>query len=280
MAVEPGLPDSFLVPDWPAPPHVRALSTTRRGGVSAGRYGLADGGAGGLNLGSHVGDDPGAVAENRRRLAAALPAEPYWLEQVHGCAVARAGAPVDDGMQGGAPRADASIANRPGQVCAIMTADCLPVLLCDRSGTVVGAAHAGWRGLCGGVLEATLSAMAATAATSSSGGEPEWLAWLGPAIGPDAFEVGAEVREAFMDEALPHERAETDAAFRPRGASQPGKYLADLYALARLRLRRAGCRQIAGGDACTVSDRDRFYSYRRDGVTGRMASLIWIEAGT
>lgn len=275
MTVDPLSADALLVPDWPAPTHVRALSTTRRGGVSVGRNGLAGGGAGGLNLGSHVGDDPQAVAENRRRLASVLPAQPYWLEQVHGCAVVGVGTADDGGAPRFPPRADASIADRPGQVCAIMTADCLPVLLCDRAGTVVGAAHAGWRGLCAGVLEATLSGMAERARDR----DPEWLAWLGPAIGPDAFEVGADVRDAFLSQALPHERAETDAAFRPLGAGEGSKYLADLYALARLRLRRAGCHQIHGGDACTVSDADRFYSYRRDGVTGRMASLIWVGAG-
>ncbi len=266
-----------LTPDWPAPAPVRALSTTRIGGVSCGRYGLADGSTGGLNLGTHVGDDAGAVAENRRRLRAWLPAAPRWLEQVHGCAVVTAdgsdGSDVDDRTPAIAPpRADASIGTTPGQVCAVMTADCLPVLLCDRAGTVVGAAHAGWRGLCAGVVEATLARMERQ--RPDAGSPPQWLAWLGPAIGPDAFEVGAEVRLAFLEQALPHEREAVERAFRPAAA---GKYLADLYALARTRLARAGCVDVYGGDACTVSDPQRFYSYRRDGVTGRMASLVWLE---
>ncbi len=267
---------SQLIPDWPAPAQVRALSTTRIGGVSRGPYGLADGSAGGLNLGTHVGDDADAVAENRRRLQAWLPSAPRWLEQVHGCAVVTAdgidGADGGDGSANDAPpRADASITATQGQVCAVMTADCLPVLLCDRAGTVVGAAHAGWRGLCAGVIEATLDRM--DRQRKDAGSPPQWLAWLGPAIGPDAFEVGAEVRSAFLEQALPHERDAVEQAFRPAAA---GKYLADLYALARIRLARAGCVDVYGGDACTVSDAQRFYSYRRDGVTGRMASLVWL----
>ncbi|WP_354685829.1 peptidoglycan editing factor PgeF [Cupriavidus necator] len=258
---------AWLVPDWPAPARVQALSTTRRGGVSKGPYGLAGGAPGGLNLGTHVGDDPADVARNRERLATSLPSMPRWLEQVHGCAVVTAdpvAAPGDP-----VPRADASMAIAPGHVCAVMTADCLPVLLCDAHGTVVGAAHAGWRGLCNGVIEATLARMQAAAGGSAM----RWLAWLGPAIGPDAFEVGAEVREAFLQQARPDEQAAVAAAFR---AGAPGKYLADIYALARTRLARAGCTDVYGGDACTVADAERFYSYRRDGVTGRMASLVWL----
>ncbi|WP_316153496.1 peptidoglycan editing factor PgeF [Cupriavidus sp. BIC8F] len=258
---------AWLVPDWPAPARVRALSTTRQGGVSKGPYGLAGGAPGGLNLGTHVGDDPADVARNRARLAACLPSMPQWLEQVHGCAVAT----VDHVAAPGAPvpQADASLAAAPGHVCAVMTADCLPVLLCDAQGTVVGAAHAGWRGLCSGVIEATLSRMQAAAGA----GAPRWLAWLGPAIGPDAFEVGAEVRDAFLAQARADEQAAVAAAFR---AGAPGKYLADIYALARMRLARAGCTEVYGGDACTVAEAGRFYSYRRDGVTGRMASLVWL----
>lgn len=267
----------WIVPDWPAPSRVRALSTTRHGGVSAGPYGLADGSAGGLNLGTHVGDHPAAVEANRERLARRLPAMPRWLEQVHGCGVATAddtaGNTADDtgdAVPGNAvPRADASIATTPGHVCAIMTADCLPVLLCDAAGTVVGAAHAGWRGLCDGVIEATLARMAPHA-----GPQAQWLAWLGPAIGPTAFEVGAEVREAFLQRARTDEQTMVEAAF---SAGAPGKYWADLYALARVRLARAGCTQVHGGDACTVSDAERFYSYRRDRTTGRMATLVWLE---
>lgn len=256
----------WIVPDWPAPARVRALSTTRHGGVSAAPYGLADGSVGGLNLGTHVGDAREAVDTNRARLAGRLPALPRWLEQVHGCGVATA----DDTEGADVPRADASVSARAGHVCAIMTADCLPVLLCDRAGTVVGAAHAGWRGLCAGVIEATIERMAPRA-----GAAPEWLAWLGPAIGPSAFEVGAEVRAAFLAAALDHERATVEAAFVAVPAT-PGKYLADIYALARTRLARAGCTAVYGGDACTVTDAERFYSYRRDGVTGRMATLVWL----
>jgi YfiH family protein len=273
MKADPG----WIVPSWPAPAHVRALSTTRQGGVSGGPYGLAGGQPGGLNLGWHVGDDADAVARNRERLAAVLPASPRWLEQVHGCAVVTV-EPASQAGAGNVPRADASIASEAGQVCAVMTADCLPVLLCDRAGTVVGAAHAGWRGLCAGVIEATLDRMRqrAQAKANSAGRQKngnEWLAWLGPAIGPDAFEVGAEVRAAFLGAALPHEREAVERAFR---VGAEGKYFADLYQLAMTRLARAGCTQVFGADRCTVAEADAFYSYRRDGTTGRMASLIWL----
>lgn len=235
----------LILPDWPAPPNVHACASTRDGGVSLGPYAS-------LNLGDHVGDDPAAVAENRARLrrALALPTEPLWLTQVHGIAVAEG--------QGGC--ADASVAFGPGTVCAVMTADCLPLLLCDRTGTRVAAVHAGWRGLLAGVIEA------AVARLDVSG--PELLAWLGPAIGPDAFEVGEEVRTAFVAEDVA-----AAAAFKP---SPGGRWLADLYALARLRLARCGVSAVYGGDLCTYSDAARFYSFRRDGVTGRMASLIWL----
>lgn len=237
----------FIEPDWPAPEAVRALTTTRAGGVSLPPYDS-------LNLGDHVGDDPAAVAENRRRLRAFLPAEPRWLVQVHGTAVAHA-----DALQHPA-EADAAVAFTPGTVCAVLTADCLPVLLCDRQGTRVAAAHAGWRGLAAGVLEASVTAMHC---------EPsDILAWLGPAIGPQAFEVGEDVREAFVRD-LPA----AAVAFVP---GQPGKWLADIYRLARLRLARAGVNGIHGGGFCTYSDGARFYSYRRDKATGRMASLIWL----
>ncbi|WP_043345325.1 peptidoglycan editing factor PgeF [Cupriavidus basilensis] len=261
----------WLVPDWPAPARVRALSTTRQGGVSEAPYGLVDGSPGGLNLGTHVGDEAAAVAANRSRLDAWLPAVPGWLEQVHGCAIATEDQFAADGV---VPQADASIATTAGRVCAVMTADCLPVLLCDRAGTVVGAAHAGWRGLCGGVIEATLAHMGKQVG-KQAGAQAQWLAWLGPAIGPDAFEVGAEVRQAFLAQARPDETAQVDLAFR---AGAGGKYFADIYALARIRLARAGCTAVYGGDACTVGDAQRFYSYRRDGVTGRMASLVWLAA--
>lgn len=268
-------PDAgWLVPDWPAPAQVRALSTTRQGGVSAGPYGLAGGAAGGLNLGLHVGDDAAAVQANRARLEAVLPRAPRWLDQVHGCGVATAG--QAGGAEPAPPRADACISVEAGQVCVVMTADCLPVLLCDRAGTVVGAAHAGWRGLCAGVIEATLARMAG--ARSGAGGAPGWLAWLGPAIGPAAFEVGAEVREAFLAEADAAGRGEQAAVAAAFRAGAPGKYYADIHALARVRLARAGCHAVYGGDACTVADAERFYSYRRDGVTGRMATLVWLAS--
>ncbi|MHB9118192.1 MAG: peptidoglycan editing factor PgeF [Burkholderiales bacterium] len=241
-------PGDWIVPGWPAPARVRALVTTRRGGVSTGPYAS-------LNLGDHVGDEAASVARNRAILRAALPAEPVWLKQVHSVAVAEA-----DGAEG-IPEADASVARRAGTVCAVLTADCLPLLLCDRQGTVVGAAHAGWRGLADGVIEAAVAAMAVPAA--------DLLAWLGPAIGPQSFEVGDEVREVFTAH-----HAAAAAAFIPHGT---GKWLADLYALARLRLAALGVEQVYGGGLCTYRDSERFYSYRRDGSTGRMASLVWLE---
>lgn len=243
---------SWLVPDWPAPPNVRALSTLRGGGVSRAPWDS-------LNLAAHVGDAPAAVAENRARLmhAAGIPDEPCWLEQVHGTTAIAA----DDWRPG--VTADAVYATAPGRVCVVMTADCLPLLLCARDGACVAAVHAGWRGLADGVIEAALHALAVA---------PErLLAWLGPAIGPDAFEVGGEVRERFVG-ADPS----AGALFRPVDRTgRTGHWMADIYGLARLRLRAAGVTAIYGGEWCTVRDRDRFYSYRRDGATGRMASLIW-----
>lgn len=241
----------LLVPDWPAPPQVRACTTTRTGGVSLPPYDT-------FNLASHVGDDPLAVAENRRRLREQLqlPSEPRWLTQVHGTCAADAAL-----LDASHCEADASHAALPGVVCAVLTADCLPVLLCDRAGTQVAAVHAGWRGLQAGVIEQTVRAMQLPGS--------ELLAWLGPAIGADAFEVGDEVRAAFVstDELAAH-------AFRP---SPKGRWLADLYVLAHLRLAAVGVTQVYGGDHCTFSEAQLFYSYRREGTTGRMASLIWIE---
>jgi len=263
----------WLVPDWPgAPANIGFVCTTRRGGVSPDPYGpgpqATPTAGGGLNLGVHVGDDPSKVAFNRAILRGRLPTEPAWLSQVHGTAVVRA----DRLGRGEVPEADASIAAMPGAVCAIQTADCLPVLLTNRAGTVVGAAHAGWRSLAGGILEATVDAMRADA------GEGEIIALLGPAIGPNEFEVGDDVLAAFLagaDGAAVGE-ASVRAAFVARPGI-PGKYLADIYALARLALRRVGVTDVSGGDLCTVSDASRFYSYRRDKVTGRQASLIWIK---
>ena len=242
---------NWIQPDWPAPGNVRALSTTRDGGVSEGVFA-------GLNLGAHVGDEPARVEANRARLQqeAAIPGPLNWLNQVHGIAVH----PVSDRYER-APDADAACAHEAGLACIVMTADCLPVLFCDRAGTRVAAAHAGWRGLHAGVLEESIDAM---------GCEPaEILVWLGPAIGPPAFEVGGEVREAFVAE-----QAEAVAAFVP--SANEGKWLADIYRLARLRLARAGVTAIYGGEYCTFSDSEQFYSYRRDGQTGRMASLVWL----
>lgn len=245
----------WITPEWPAPPRVRALMTTRHGGVSPPPYDS-------LNLAGHVGDDPQAVAENRRILRRYLPAEPLWLTQVHGAGVAEAGVDAT-GVE-----ADAAVARAPAQVCAVLTADCLPVLLCDTRASVVAAAHVGWRGLAAGVLEATVRAMRI--------GPARVLAWLGPAIGPDAFEVGEEVRQAFIEQ-----DPFAATAFRPALPGTldgvPRKWLADLYALARLRLKALGVEQVYGGVGCTYREAGRFYSYRRDGRTGRMAALIWLD---
>lgn len=240
----------WLEPDWSLPPGVAARQTLRSGGVSAAPYAS-------LNLGDHVGDQPQAVAENWRLAAAGLPGEPIRLAQVHGISV------VDAATLQGRVEADACFTRQPGVVCSIMTADCLPVLFCADDGSAVAAAHAGWRGLQAGVLEATIAALALP---------PERLwCWLGPAIGPQAFEVGEEVRAAFVQD------HPADAVAFRQGV-QPGKWYADIFRLARLRLERAGLRRIDGGGICTVSDPERFFSYRRDGVTGRMATMIWRTA--
>lgn len=236
-------------PDWPAPPGIGALCTTREGGVSAAPFDR-------LNVGTHVGDAPEAVAENRRRVRALVPAEPRWLEQVHGIDVLDADASPPTAAP---PRADGAVSRRAGVVLAIMTADCLPILFAARDGSVVGAAHAGWRGLAGGVIEATVRRMGVPPASV--------LAWLGPAIGAAAYEVGEDVREAFVG------IAPTDAgAFRPRGG---GKFDCDLEALARARLARLGVSAVHGGGRCTARESDAFFSFRRDGRTGRMAALVW-----
>ena len=247
---------NLIVPEWKvdAGP-VRALCTTRRGGASQAPYGDGAGGPG-LNLGQHVGDDAAHVSANRASLRALLPSDPVWLNQVHGADV------VDAGTVSGVPDADASFATTPGVVCAVLTADCLPVLFCDLSGQVVAAAHAGWRGLAAGVLGNTVARM-------RDAGAQQIQAWLGPAIGSRRFEVGVDVLQAF---------AGLDPAGRHFALQANGKYLADIYALARLALHACGVDLFAGGDFCTVEDAPRFYSYRRDGVTGRMASLIWIDA--
>ena len=237
----------WIVPDWPAPVRVRALSTTRSGGVSRAHFAS-------MNLALHVGDDPQDVAENRRRLQKRIGVPVAWLEQVHGREVTEADPAAT-------PVADALLTRRAGLACAVMTADCLPVLLCDRAGSVVAAAHAGWRGLAAGVLEATVERMATP--------PEELLAWIGPAIGPAAFEVGEEVRAAFVGQ-----HAGAEAAFVP--GSHTGKWLADLGRLARQRLARLGVEAVYGDASCTHADAGRFYSHRRDGRGGRMATLVWL----
>jgi len=237
----------WLIPDWPAPAGVKACVTTRAGGVSLAPFDS-------LNLGDHVDDSAEAVAENRRRLTEHFSIQPAWLQQVHGIAVAHADPSC-------VATADASWSATPGIACAAMTADCLPALFCDRAGTRVAAAHAGWRGLAAGVLEATLDSLAVPPA--------DVLVWLGPAIGPQAFEVGAEVREVFVQQ-LP----ESAQAFVP--SRNAGRFMADIYVLARLRLAVRGVTAVYGGGFCTVTD-PRFYSYRRSPRTGRFASLVWLE---
>ncbi|WP_323118725.1 peptidoglycan editing factor PgeF [Burkholderia alba] len=267
-----------LQPDWRVSPRVRALISTRNGGVSEPPYGRwhdGAGQAGGMNLGRHTGDDPAHVDANRARLLA-LTGQPQaaWLEQIHGSRIVQADEVVAAlAADPGAPatRADASVTCVPGAVCVVMVADCMPVLLCDEAGRAVGAAHAGWRGLASGIVEQTAQRVA-----SLAGGSVDGLhAYLGPAIGPAMFEVGPDVREAFLDAAPLVDHVATARAFREK-ADAPGKYLADLYALARVRLARIGITRIGGGDACTVTEPARFYSYRRDRVTGRMAAMIWL----
>ena len=243
----------LIQPNWPAPATVFSAQSTRAGGISPTPFTS-------LNLGAHVGDSPTNVEANRAQLAAclSLSAPLVWLEQVHGTRVLT----LPDTT--GNLTADAVVSHVSGQVCSIMTADCLPVLFCDQAGTVVAAAHAGWRGLAAGVLESTLQAMKVDPATV--------MVWLGPAIGPTAFEVGGEVRAAFMAYS-----PLAAGAFVQHGDSIADKWLADIYQLARLRLATAGVRQCYGGDYCTYTDRERFFSYRRDQQTGRQASLIWLE---
>lgn len=264
--------ENALVPRWGAPARVRAASTTRRGGVSAGPWGLVDGSPGGCNLGARCGDDPAAVQTNRARLARSIGAMPVWLDQVHGTDVhviadrahAAIGAPQAVSTSTvEAPRADAAVTNVVGVVLAVLTADCLPVLFADSSGEVVAVAHAGWRGLADGVLERTVQAMWALGAGGSG-----LCAWLGPSIGREAFEVGDEVRERFCD-------IDPRAAFAFAAGEREHKWLADLPALARLRLSDIGVHRVAGADRCTMRDAADFYSYRRDGTCGRMATLVW-----
>jgi len=246
-----------LAVDWPdLPLSVGVLTTTRQGGVSGAPYDDGVGG-GGLNLGTHVGDGADIVARNRALLRQQLPSEPLWLTQVHGTGVIHAD------MSPTSTEADACITAQPEQVCAIMTADCMPVLLADSRAQVVGAAHAGWRGMASGVLQATVNAM-------RERGADQIVAWLGPGIGPNAFEVGQDVLQAFEPWATGH------SAFKAIEA-RPGKLFADLPALAKVILASVGVSNVAGGQHCTLSDPARFYSFRRDRITGRMATMIWIK---
>jgi YfiH family protein len=251
--------EPFIEPDWPAPPGVLALCTTRVGGCSLPPYDS-------FNLAHHVGDEHANLERNRALLASRLPqgTTVQWLNQVHGVQVIKAsgiGKPLY-------PEADAAWSDEPGVACAVMTADCLPVLFCSLDGKHVAAAHAGWRGLLAGVLEAAVTALDT---------EPDQLmSWLGPAIGRGAFEVGPEVREGLLRVASPSRRDAIAACFSP-SANRPGHHYADLYALARLRLQSVGVSRIFGSAYCTFSERERFFSYRRDGQTGRMASLVMIR---
>ena len=234
----------WLTPEWPAPANVRAFSTTRAGGCSDGPWSS-------MNLGEHCGDDAARVRRNRAYLTRCLPAAPQWLRQVHGRRVVWHPSDVRT-----AAEADALVAFKPNQVCAVLTADCLPVLFCDTGGSRVAVAHAGWRGLAAGILEATMEALECP----PSG----LMAWLGPAIGPEVYEVGEDVALAFPEEAAD--------ALTPRG----DRFLLDLYRVARLKLAAAGLTAVHGGGLCTYSEPERFFSYRRDGVTGRMATVIWL----
>lgn len=247
--------DNWIIPDWPAPANVKALITTRHGGVSsgmAGRYAS-------FNLAMHVNDDQLDVACNRTQLRRYLPSEPKWLQQVHGTL------PVwIDCMADGVPQGDAALCGTKGHVCVVMVADCLPVFLCDMAGTKVGVIHAGWRGLAGGIIERSIAAMQVNPGSL--------MAWLGPAIGPDHFEVGRDVYETFVQQ-----QASAAQAFVSKNHDHEKKWLADIFMLARQRLETNGITRVYGGGICTFSDSVRFFSYRRDGETGRMAALIWLQ---
>ena len=249
------LESTFIIPNWPAPANVRALQTTRNVGISAAPYNS-------LNFGEHVKDNPLHVAQNRQLLSQFLPTEPVWLNQVHGVDV------IDAANTSCAPSADASYATRKNVVCVTMTADCLPILLCDQAGTVVASTHAGWRSLCDGVIEATVKKMPVESS--------QLMAWLGPAIGPNAFEIGGEVRAQFIQK-----DSQSQTAFKSYDENQEqDKWLADIYQIATQRLNNLGITQIYGGGRdehwCTYTDENRFFSFRRDGLTGRMATLIWL----
>lgn len=251
--------NDLIIPNWPAPVNVKALQTKRTGGVSLAPHDS-------LNFGSHVNDDPIHVAQNRQMLSQFLPSEPVWLNQTHSINV------VDAAKANCVPNADASFSTQKNVVCVVMTADCLPVLLCDKAGKIVVAVHAGWRGLCDGALEASIDAACRAAQIIPN----DLMAWLGPAIGPNAFEVGGEVRAQFMAQ-----DGQAEAAFKPHGDNQKqDKWFCNIYQIAAQRLNNVGITQIYGGgidtDFCTFTQKEQFFSYRRDGVTGRMASLIWL----
>jgi YfiH family protein len=255
-----------LIPAWPAPANVKALFTTRRGGVSTGRWDDAQG-RGGLNLGANCGDEPQRVALNRRRLDEQVGVPVRWLAQVHGARAIEVAAAGEAGEPGGFPpveSADAQVTTASGLALGVLVADCLPVLLADRAGSIIGAAHAGWRGLCAGVLENSVGAMRARRP------DADVIAWLGPCIGPSAFEVGEDVVDAFVTQ-------DAQAALQFRPGERPGKWWADLPGLAARRLAQVGVTSIARAGACTVANREDFWSYRRDGVCGRMAGVIWLN---
>ncbi|WP_226666282.1 peptidoglycan editing factor PgeF [Microbulbifer aggregans] len=250
--------EHFLIPDWPVPANVRAFFTLRKDGHSKGAYAA-------FNLADHVGDDPEAVAANRAQLADELnlPNTPQWLEQIHSdkAVVAQA-----DGI---VRTADASFTTETGVVCAVLTADCLPLLISNRAGTEVAAIHAGWRGLTGGVIRETINAMQSA--------PKDLLVWLGPAIGPQTFECGVDVLEAAFESTMSEDHAEAIAKCFVPHSKKPLHFLADIYALGRAELSELGVTEIYGGDRCTVTEESEFFSFRRDGDTGRMASLIWFE---
>lgn len=251
----------FIIPNWPVPNNVHALQTNRHGGCSHAPYDS-------FNLGDHVKDNPIHVAQNRQLLSQFVPTEPVWLNQVHGFEV------INAATTNCLPSADASFTNRKNTVCVTMTADCLPILLCDNLGTIVASVHAGWRSLYNGVIEATIKRMIASTTSGTRTSETSQLmAWLGPAIGPNAFEVGAEVRDQFISK-----DKKSEVAFKPHN----DKWLCDIYQIATQRLNNVGVTQIYGGGHenepwCTFTDENRFFSFRRDGDTGRMATLIWMQ---
>ena len=246
--------NNWIIPEWPAPNNVRALFTMRNGGKSSGPNGIYAT----LNLGDHVNDCSTDVAKNRVLLRNYLPAEPKWLKQVHGVL------PIWVDHYSTALEGDAAMSRRRGIVCAVLVADCLPIFLCNPAGTMVGVIHAGWRGLAGGIIEKTVTEM-------NSSDTTRLMAWLGPAIGPNYFEVGEEVREAFVNQ-----DDKSRLAFVPQHEKKGNKWLANIFLLARQRLATAGVTEIYGGEICTYSNPKKFFSYRRDGETGRMAALIWL----